>query len=104
MFDYLHFDRVAGSRNERDLTLFSLTTCGFCRRARAYLDSLGFEYRILYADELEPEIKNRLKQDFRDHFGEVMHFPTLILDGKDFLVGFVRPHWEMELEGLHGNP
>lgn len=98
MFDYAHFELVEGPVKDKDLVFFALTTCGFCRRAKAYLDSIGYQYRMINADELDPEVKNRLKQDFREQYNEVLHFPTLLIDGKEFLVGFIKPHWQMELE------
>ncbi|MDA3850114.1 MAG: glutaredoxin domain-containing protein [Spirochaetaceae bacterium] len=98
MFDTLEFHINEGIKKEKDLILLALTTCGFCKRAMAYLDAQDFKYRYFYADELDLEKKTALKQEFKDHFGNTLHFPTLIIDNKEFLVGFIQPAWEMELE------
>lgn len=98
MFDFISFTHNKGNLKHKKLALFSLTTCGFCKRAKAYLDSEGWEYDIFYADELDIQDKNKLKEEFREHFDATMHFPTLIIDEKDFLVGFIKPDWEIVLK------
>lgn len=98
MFDFVPFSHQEGSVKHKKLILFSLTTCGFCKRARAYLDSEGWEYDIFFADEMDAKDKKKLKEEFKEHFGATMHFPALIIDEKDFLVGFIRPDWELVLK------
>jgi len=98
MFDFIPFTHHEGDKNYKKLTLFSLTTCGFCKRAKAYLDSEGWEYDIFFADELDTDNKKKLKEEFKEQFGATMHFPSLIIDEKEFLVGFIRPDWELVLK------
>lgn len=99
MFEKVDFTLVEGKKSEKDLVLFSLSTCGFCRRAKAYLDSKEFQYRFIQADELGFEDKASLKQEFKERFKETLHFPTLVINKKNVLIGFIKPHWEMILEG-----
>lgn len=97
MFDNYTFEEVQGENGDKDLILFSLSTCGFCRRAKAFLDSKGLKYRYIQADELALDDKTTLKSEFKENFNDTLHFPTLLIDSKEFLVGFVKPHWEMSL-------
>jgi len=98
MFEDIPFTHVEGIKKEKSLKLFSLTTCGFCRRAKAYLDTQGFDYEMVYADELDVEVKTRIKDEFKKRFDSAMHFPTLIINEEEYMVGFIKPDWEQRLE------
>ncbi|MBN2509885.1 MAG: glutaredoxin [Spirochaetales bacterium] len=97
LFDDIPFTTVEGRDTGRDLKVFALTTCGFCKRAMAFMHEQGPAFSYVYVDELGPDIKQELKDRFYKAFGAKMLFPTLLVDGKDFLPGFIRLHWEKAL-------
>ena len=39
--------------NKGDILLYALSTCGWCRKTREFLDDLGVEYSYIYMDHLE---------------------------------------------------
>lgn len=98
MFDELSFQPVSGVKKDRDLILFSLSTCGFCRKAMIFLESHGFEYRYLHLDTLTPEVKLRVKEQFKNLFDKSLSYPSLIIEGREALVGYVRSSWAEALQ------
>ena len=94
MFDYISFTQVDGDNIGKELKLFALSTCGFCKRAIAFLDEHEIQYSYAYIDNLGREMKQRVKNEFFEKFNKKMLFPTLMINDVDFLPGFVRLHWE----------
>ncbi len=99
MFDYIEFETREGEKNEKEITLLGLTTCSFCRKGKDFLDQQGFSYRYLFLDKLDPDVKKQMKAEFTDTFNKRLSYPTLIIDGKEILTGFIRIAWEKELLG-----
>ena len=97
MFDTYEWTIIEGKGNPEDLTLLSLSTCGFCGSAQKYLDERGLAYRVLELDHIPVEDKTQIKSEFRDKFGRRPSFPTLVIEGDRFLVGFIKDHWNEEV-------
>jgi len=67
--------------------LFALSTCGWCRKARSFLDENSLAYRYVYVDELEgEEQKDCLERVTK--YNPRRSFPTLVVDDNETLVGF----------------
>lgn len=96
MFDTHEWNDIEGDGKPEDLTLLSLSTCGFCSSARKYLDGRGLAFRFLELDNLPPEQKAEIKSEFRTRFGRRPSFPSLVINGERFLVGFIKEHWDEE--------
>ncbi len=94
MFDYVEFQHKNGAKKDKQLKLFALSTCGFCKKAMAFLEENDTAYDYIYVDEIDPELKSKIKSDFLEKFGKKMLFPSLVIDEDDFLVGFIRYHWQ----------
>jgi len=88
MFEYIKFDQEKGDNKEKDVVLLALSTCGFCKRAIAFLKKNRIAFRRVYIDKLDPEIKQQLKDDFQKKFHFKMIYPLLILDEKETVTGF----------------
>jgi len=97
MFQNIDFETINGKASDRKLVFLALSTCSFCKKARAFLDGNSFTYEILYMDKIDPELKKTLKVEFADRFKKRLTYPTLIIDDKEILTGFIRIAWEKEL-------
>jgi len=102
MLDTLDYVSVPGSVRDHDITIYALSTCGFCKRALAFLDSNGFAYRYIYMDRIPLETKTEVKKILKDRYKEDVAFPFAVIDGQDHLVGFIEPDWKKTL-GLAGS-
>ena len=97
MFDNHDWIVAEGEGNPEDLTLLSLSTCGFCASARTYLGERGLAFRFLQLDKIPAEEKAELKEEFRKAFGRRPSFPSLVIDGERILIGFIKKHWDEEV-------
>jgi glutaredoxin len=91
------FTFVQGKVPKEPLTLFALSTCGFCRRAIAFLDELGVEYRYVHMDKISREQQDVIRGYVKNKYKIAVSFPFLCVGDKDFLTGFIRKSWEKEL-------
>ena len=82
-----------GNNSSHDIVVYALSTCGFCKKALAFLDEKGFSYRYLHLDQLPLETKTEIKKILRERFKENPAFPFAVIDDTEHLVGFIQPDW-----------
>lgn len=97
MFDWIDFEIHDGSRQELDVKVLALSTCGFCKRGMEYLDSHDIKYQYLYVDTLPKEQRKRISEEFKEKFKQRGLYPTLIVDDKEFQLGFIEKAWAKSL-------
>ena len=97
MFDYLTYTAVEGQDKRHDVEVYALSTCGFCKRALAYLADKGMAHRYVHLDLVPLETKTRAKADLKEKFGEHISFPYVVIDGKITLIGFIEADWRKTL-------
>jgi glutaredoxin len=66
---------------------YGLSTCVWCKRARALLEELGVAFDFAYVDLLGPEERESVLAQL-GKFGRGETFPTLIVDGSVCVIGF----------------
>jgi glutaredoxin len=98
MLEELEYTAVAGSRTEHEITVYALSTCGFCKKALAFLDRQGFTYRYIHVDKIPLETKNAIKRTLKESYNEDVAFPFAVIDKSKTLVGFIEPDWKLTLE------
>jgi len=86
-----------GTRTDHEIMVYALSTCGFCKRALAFLDAHQFAYRYLYVDLIPIDTKNAIKQELKQRFKENVAFPFAVIDDKKYLIGFIEADWKMTL-------
>jgi len=86
-----------GARNDHEIMVYALSTCGFCKRAIAFLESNNFSYKYLYVDLIPLEVKNTIKQELKERFKENVAFPFAVIDERTHLVGFIEADWKLTL-------
>jgi glutaredoxin len=93
MMDTSIFTRVEGLKNDKDLLFLGLSTCGFCKRARTFLEEEGYTYSFVDIDKLDREVRIPLKDDVKKRFSSDLLYPMLIVDDADFVKGFKKDQW-----------
>ena len=68
------------------VTLYGLSTCPFCKRARAYLDENDVVYTLIEVDKLEGEERQSAIDTVKSLSGGTS-FPVLVAAG-EVVVGF----------------
>ncbi len=86
---------VPGS-GDKDIMLFTLSTCIWCRKTKALLKDLGFAYKYVDIDMLEDEDKDEAMKEMSRHNPKTS-FPTIVVDnGAEVILGFN----EEQIKGL----
>ncbi|NPV14815.1 glutaredoxin family protein [candidate division WOR-3 bacterium] len=82
----MNLTRVAGTNKKHRVTLFALSTCGWCRRAKDLLNSHNIEYEYIDVDlcvgKEREEVVNHVQQ-----INPRVSFPTIQIDDA-VVVGF----------------
>lgn len=95
--DTIEFTKVEGTRSDHDVTVYALSTCGFCKRALQFLKEQDIEHRYVYVDRMPYEDKQEIKAKLAGDSGKRVAFPFLVVDGDTYLVGFVEDEWRSTL-------
>ena len=78
--------------------LYALSTCGWCRKAKNFLDENEVEYELVYVDLLEKEEKEEVLVEVRK-WNPRASFPTVVVDNRESVAGFKEERMR-ELLGL----
>jgi glutaredoxin len=97
MFDYLTYTVVEGQDARHDIEVYALSTCGFCKRALAFLADKGLAHRYVHLDLVPLETKTRVKTELKARFDEHISFPYAVVDGNSTLIGFIEADWRKTL-------
>ncbi len=82
-----YLEVVEGEDGERDLILFALSTCGWCRKARTFLDENNLNYRYVYVDLLEGDAQKEVFEEVKSR-NPRKTFPTLVVNDEEIIAGF----------------
>jgi len=66
---------------------FALSTCGWCRKTKRFLDAHNVDYEIYYVDLLSGEEKARCIAEMK-RWNPRRSFPTVVVDDSEVVVGF----------------
>ena len=83
----MKMEHVSG-RSRGKVTLFALSTCGWCAKTKELLRELGVDHFYVFVDLLPPE---ELEEAIREveKFNPAGSFPTLVInEGTRVIVGF----------------
>ncbi|MBS3781913.1 MAG: glutaredoxin family protein [Candidatus Thermoplasmatota archaeon] len=79
---------VSGEKDERDVKVFTISTCGWCKKVKNLLKSLDVEYEYIDIDQVEGEEKKRIREELKE-YNSKMSCPTLVIDeGEEIIIGF----------------
>lgn len=81
------FTKVEGEKKDHEVTFYGLSTCGWCKKARNFLDENAIEYEFVYVDLLDGDAQKECMEEVVKH-NPRKSFPTLVVDGSDVIVGF----------------
>lgn len=84
MLEPVHVD---GTHAKHSVLLYTLSTCGWCRKTKALLQELGVAYDYVDVDLQEGDNKDLVREEVLK-WNPASSFPTVVIDGKDSFVGF----------------
>lgn len=96
------FQEVEGEKKSQEVSVFSLSTCQWCKRCKNYLNDKDIKYRYIDVDKVDPNEKSKILTYLKDNYKpERMSYPFLVCDDK-FVVGYNPSQYE-ELMNQGGN-
>lgn len=96
--DSVDYNLVEGSKADRSLRVYALSTCAFCEKAMNFLKEQDIQFEYLFMDTIDRELKKNIKTELKEKHGSIPLFPLLVLDGKESISGFTEDKWR---EFLH---
>jgi glutaredoxin-like protein NrdH len=82
----MNMNHVEG-RSGRRLTLYTLSTCIWCKKTKELLQELNVGYDHVEVDLLDQAEKDRVMEEIKK-FNPRCSFPSLVIDGSECIVGF----------------
>ena len=71
----------------KSVRLYAISTCGWCKRTKRFLDKHHIEYQAWDVDLLEGEEKEQARAEVAKHNAR-RSYPTLIVDDEKVVVGY----------------
>ena len=78
--------RVEGE-NKGDITLYALSTCGWCKKTKGLLNDLNAQYSYVDVDQLEESDRNEALDKIRE-WNPKCTFPTMVINNNTCIIGF----------------
>lgn len=89
------FEKVEGKKKNKQVVLYALSTCIWCKKIKKLLEELEVEYKYIYLDLVDDEQKylSEIKKWNPD-----CSYPTLVIDNEKCIVGFQEEEIKKEFE------
>jgi glutaredoxin len=71
----------------RKVKLFALSTCGWCKKTKRFLDDNNVDYEYEYVDLLSGDERARSREEM-GRWNPRFTFPTIVVDDQEVIVGF----------------
>ena len=82
----MRIEHVEGE-NKGKIMLYALSTCGWCRKTKEFLNDLGVEYDYVFVDLLEENDQEQSKKEIMK-WNPRCSFPTVVVNDKECIVGY----------------
>jgi len=82
------FNQVDGKNDSHEVSIFTLSTCMWCKKCKAYLKDRDIKYKYIDLDSLLPSQKSEILEYLRENYKpDRIAYPFLVCDDK-FVVGY----------------
>ncbi len=71
----------------KKVRFFALSTCGWCKKTKRFLEANNVNYEIDYVDLLSGAEKARVMAEM-ERWNPRRTFPTVVVDNKEVVLGF----------------
>ncbi len=71
----------------KNVVLYALSTCGWCKRTRIFLEDNDVEFECIYVDLLKGAERDAMIRAVR-RWNPRGSFPTIVVDDKEVVAGF----------------
>ena len=79
---------VKGKKNNREILIFTLSTCQWCKKCKTWLNERDVAYRYIDVDTIQYSQKSQLIDYILNRFGDVrISYPLMICDN-EVVIGY----------------
>ncbi len=79
--------KVAGENSDHRVVLYTLSTCGWCKRTKQFLNDYNVEYEYLDLDTATSQERIEAIQ-FLQEKNVPIGFPVIVVDGETIISGY----------------
>jgi glutaredoxin len=79
--------KVDGEKKNHKVFLYTLSTCGWCKKTKELLKEKGVAYEYLDVDALKAEERKTAIEDLHKR-NAPLGFPVIIIDDKELISGY----------------
>ena len=79
--------KIEGTRKDHKVFIYTLSTCGWCKRTKEMLKEAEVEYEYLDVDTLKAEERRKAIEDLRRRKAPI-GFPVIIVDDSKIITGY----------------
>ncbi len=98
ILDSVEFQHEDGTDTGKEILVLALSTCAFCKRAMSFLRNQGLAYEYVFLDQIDPDLKRKVKDELRSRYESLPIFPVLVYNREKALSGFTEKEWRTILE------
>ena len=82
------FQEVEGQISSQEISIFTLSTCMWCKKAKNWLIERGIKYHYVDVDKIDPSEKSKVLTYLRENYKpDRISYPFFICDD-EFVVGY----------------
>jgi len=74
-------------KNKGKIMLYALSTCGWCKKTKEFLNKLGVEYSYVFVDLVDDSERDKIIADVRKH-NPRNSYPTIVINDNKCIVGY----------------
>ena len=82
----MQITKVQGKNKKHKVLLYTLSTCGWCKRAKEFLKDNDVEFEYIDIDLCNNQDRQKVRKDIQIRGGRLA-YPTIIIDDKTLLTG-----------------
>ena len=79
--------KVEGNKNDHKVFLYTLSTCGWCRKAKQFLKDNDVAYEYVDVDKCTREERHQIMAEIKERKAS-MGFPLAIIDDEILINGY----------------
>jgi len=79
--------KVQGNNKKHSVLLYTLSTCGWCKKTKQLLSDNNIEFEYIDVDLCNDDDYEMIEKDISDRGGR-FSFPTMIIDDLHLITGF----------------
>ena len=88
----MQYNKVTGKNKEHEVKIFTLSTCGWCKKTKDLLKAIDVAYEFVDVDKLSGKELNEATDEIKK-YNSRMSYPTIVIDGgKHVIVGYKDEH------------